>query len=43
MSILKDAEKLRLRAEDLKRKNKNMSLYEAYVKAAREINNNKGD
>lgn len=42
MSILKDAEKLRLRAEDLKRKNEKMSLYEAYVKAAREINN-KGD
>ncbi len=38
MSILQDAEKLRLRAEDLREKNKNMSMYQAYLIAAKEIN-----
>lgn len=41
MSILEEAEKLRLRAEDLREKNKNMSMYEAYLIVAKEIN--KGD
>ncbi|MGX4598943.1 hypothetical protein [Faecalimicrobium sp. JNUCC 81] len=42
MSILEAAEELKVRAEDLRKENKNMSLYEAYLIAAREINS-KGD
>lgn len=38
MSILENAKKLRLRAEELKAKDKDMSMYEAYLKAAKEIN-----
>jgi hypothetical protein len=41
MSILEEAEKLRLKAEDLRKKKKDMSMYEAYLIAAKEIN--KGD
>jgi hypothetical protein len=41
MGILENAEKLKRIAEDLRKTNKNMSMYEAYLIAAKDIN--KGD
>lgn len=38
MSILENAEKLKLRAEEIRLENKDMSMYEAYLIAAKEIN-----